>query len=164
MAVHPDGVAASIVAVWREDGQPRVLLLAHDRGTRWLAAEAVRISRKYQTPIVHDSQGVVMVEVEQMQRMRPKPSLKPQTWGNVQTAAGLIVKEVNTGTVGHWDQEKLNEAVAFAQKRGGAGRAGWALGRSNPEQDITPIEAAALALRVYDQTPERQKLPRMTFA
>lgn len=161
IAAHPDQLSASIVAVWREDGYPRVLLLAHDRGIRWLSAEAARLSLKYQVPIIHDSTGTVMVEVEVMQRLRPRPVLKPQTFGNVQTAAGLIVKEVNTGKVGHWGQEKLNDAVAFAQKRAAGRGGGWALGRGNPEDDITPVEAAALALRAYDSAPEKRSMPQL---
>lgn len=154
---HPDQLSASIVAVWREDGTAHLLLLEHRRGTTWLADRALHYSRKYRKPIIHDTIGVVMVEVEVLNRANPRPRLLPQTYVNVRTAAGLIIKEIKAGHVVHYNQPEMNEAAAKARKRP-TGPTAWALGRGLPEDDITPFEGAALGLRYYDESSNRSKL------
>lgn len=160
VAVHPDQLSASIVAAWRDGPKAQLLMLDHRPRTDWLPDAAVRLSRLYKTPIIHDVQGAVTVEVEQMQRKTPRPRLLPQSFPNVKTAAALLVKEVESGRVQHWDQEELNEAARIARKRS-VGPTSWALGRVNPGDDITPLEAAAMALRQYDESKPRMRAPVM---
>lgn len=158
MAVHPDQISASLVAVWRDDeGRAHLGLLDHRRGVQWVAREALKVARKYNVPIVHDTQGAVTVEVEMLQRERPRPKLAPQTFPNVKTAAALLVKEVENGRVVHYDQPEMNNAAALVRKRQ-VGPTAWALGRAYPQDDIVPIEAAALGLRYFDDERPRPEL------
>lgn len=161
IAVHPDQTSACVVAVWRVRGKAHIFVQSYDTGVRWLVDEAVKVSRKHKTGIVHDNQGVVTVEVEALARKRPKPKLLPQNTREVVTAAGLLVKEVEGGRVKHYNQEPLNRAATLARKRK-IGHSGWGFGRGIPEDDITPIEAAAMALRVYDDTKPEVKMGIIT--
>lgn len=152
IAVHPDQISACIVAAWRVRGKPRILVLEHRRGNLdWLTKRARELASKYRTPIVHDTNGPVTVEAEALGRMRPKPKLLGQSFPNVKTAAALIIKEIEAGRLEHYDQEPLNEAARLAKKRS-VGPTAWALGRQRSEDDIITLEAAAMALRVYDET------------
>ena len=157
IAAHPDQHTACIVAVWRVRRKARILVLEHSAGVDWLSKRARELAVKYKTPIVHDTNGAVTVEVETLARMRPKPRLLPQTFPNIKTAAALLVKEVDEGRVEHFNQDELTSAIKLAKKRS-VGPTAWALGRRNPEDDIICAEAAAMALRVYDETTGRRAL------
>jgi hypothetical protein len=153
MAVHPDQRCASIVAAWREEGLAYIGVLDARPGISWVSERAMQLSREYGVPIVIDSGGAGSVELEFMQRQRPRPKLAPQAWRDVRIAAGAFVKELNKGHVRHYDQDELNDAAKLVVKRKAGGSDGWAFGRRNATDDITPIEAAALALKVYDAKP-----------
>ena len=58
-------------------------------------------------------------------------------------AAGNMFNAVAAGNIAHRGNRHLDEALAGAIKRK-VGQA-WAWGRSSPEVDITPLEAATLA-------------------
>lgn len=160
-AVHPNQTSASIVAAWRVRKKVRLLLLDYrqnlDRNVGPVTVESARLAIKYRTPIVHDTNGPVTVEVEALDRMRPKPRRAPQRFPDIKTAAALIIKEIALGNVEHYNQTQLTEAVRIAVKRS-VGPSAWALGRRNEDDDITPLEAAAMALRAYDATEGRKVL------
>ena len=162
IAAHPDQQCASIVAAWRDDDVACLLLLDHRLGVDWLADAADKLAKKYKTGIVHDSRGVVMVEVEQIQRKRPRPKLQPQTTRNVTTAAGLLVKEVDVENVRHWNQPELTAAARVVRKRKILGS--WGLGRGTDTDDITAIEAGALALRAFDESDVQRSLLTISIA
>lgn len=156
LTVHRDQTVASLTAAWRDaSGKAHALVLAHDRGVAWAQDEAARIAAKYKLAIVHDSMGVVLVETEALSRRKPPVRLTPQTTKNVVTAAALLIKEIETRRFVHHDQPSLNEAARIAVKRRILGA--WGFGTSDPEADITPLEGAAMALRVYDQERPRMK-------
>jgi hypothetical protein len=60
------------------------------------------------------------------------------------------VREVENNRVQHYNQDMLNAAARLAKKRP-IGPTAWAFGRPEIEDDITPIEAAAIALHVFDE-------------
>lgn len=150
--------AACIVAAWRDEkGRACGYVLNHQKGTTWLAEAAAIKARRHNIPVVYDSaSGPMRVEVEAMERMRPKPRLVPQNTGNVTAAAALLVKEVNTGNARHWRQPALVDAARVAVRRS-VGPSSWALGRppKDADADISAVEAWALALRWYDENPQR---------
>ena len=157
IAAHRDQRSAAIVAAWREaDGKAVGLVLAAERGITWLAPKALELSRKYQVPIVHDSQGVVLAETEALARKRPKPRMLSQTTKQITTAAALLVKEIETGNFVHFDQPALNAAASAVTKR--RILSSWGLGSESLDDDITPIEAVAMALRVYDDSEPKKRL------
>ncbi len=157
MSAAPGQQAAAIVAAWRENGNAHLLLIDHRQGTRWLADAANRLALRYRIPIVHDNFGVVLVEADKMSRMKPRGQLAPTTIQQTTTAAAKLVEEVADGVVRHYDQEPLNAAVNLAQRRK-VGDKAFAFGRSDIMDDISPVEAAALALHAYDAMPVRERI------
>ena len=151
--VHRHQKTAAIVFAWREDGAARVLVVDERPGVEWFAKRAHELAVKHRKQIVHDVSSPVKAEVQQIKKLTPGVRFLPQQFADVQTAAALIVKEVDLGNVWHWEQPVLNEAVRVAKKRSSNSWRGWALGTDpeNPDDDITTIEAASLALRVYDE-------------
>lgn len=163
LAISSDGIRASIEGVWRVDGVAYILQLDHREGTAWLGQRAAELSRKYQTPIIYDNFGAVLEQVELMQQMRPRPRLQPTQSRDTYTAAARFMKEVSTGNLKHWGQAELTSAVLRATKRPIRNDKAWSFGHSEKGDDITGIEAAALALRAYDNMPVKRALPRMTI-
>ncbi len=148
VAAHPLQLSASIAAVWRERGVACFAVLEHRVGVDWLPQVAAAISAKHKIPIIHDTRGVVAVEVETMHRMSPRPRLEPQAWKDVQIAAHTLAKEIELGRIKHWKQPMLDEAARLVTQRKVLGS--WAFGRISETDDITPIEAVSLGLRVWD--------------
>lgn len=159
-APHPDQLAVSIVAAWRDEaGRAVPLLLDHRRGIDWAAQVVLRLSRKHQVPIVYDAGSQVsLLIVEQLNRAKPRPRLEPKVFMDVKKAASLIVDEVERGNVEHYRQPEVDAAAAVVVRRK-SGERGWLLGRDpkSPDDDITPIEAWALAQLAYDLAKPRTR-------
>jgi hypothetical protein len=159
MVAMPNQSFASIVAAWRDDdGDAHFLLLDHRPGVRWLAGRATELSLRYRVPITHDSMGVILVHAQEAGRMYPRPQLNPLTFRGITTAAALITEVVNTGHAHHYGQDALTAAALTIQRRTIGSQGSWALGRLRPEDDSSPFEAAAMALRAYDDLPTRRVL------
>lgn len=156
-AIHPDGSSASIVAAWRDDDEKgHLLLIDQRRGTQWFSPAMLTLARKYRTvPVGYDTYGgPTNVQTEILGRSRPRPKLAPQTMADIKTAAALLVKELDDGRLVHYAQEEMTTAAQLAVKRKIGN--GWGLGRGQAEDDITPLEAGAIALRVYDTLKKRE--------
>ena len=154
IAAHRYAPVASIVAAWREDDVPHLLVLDHVAITS-LVKRTKELATRYRAPVAHDTTGPITVEAEALGRERPSVSLRPQSFPKVKTAAALLVKEVEQGRVKHWDQAVLNEAVRVAKKRTDSRYSGFAFGFAEDEDDITPVEAGSMALRLYDEIQNR---------
>lgn len=157
IAVDVNQRYAAIVAVWRNDeGKACFLVLDARKGYGWLADRAYGLSRKYRAPIIHDDKGPVMGEVEWLQNQSPKPQLVKYSWGQIQTSAAVLVKTINASDFYHWNQPDLTDAARDVVKRMSGPKA-WGLGKRDPEDNITPIEAASIGLNYYDKALSRKK-------
>lgn len=156
MAQHPSGTVASIVAAWRENGEARLLLLDWREGSRWISGRAHELERRYRVPLVYDGFGPILVAAEELGRMNPRPKLEPQMTRDVTTASALLIREIETGKLGHWNQPRLTAAILGVVRRKVGN--GWALGRPSSDADITAAEAGAMALRWYDANPKRERI------
>lgn len=155
IGVTPALTFGAIVAVWRDrKGIAHVLVLRHGPGIRWMADETAELARKYRLPIVHDNFGSVLVVVEELQQRSPRPRFEPQTTRDTTTAAVKFVEAVETGRLAHYAQDALTAAALSARKRT-IGPKAWSFGRREIDDDLSALEAASLALRVYDETPDR---------
>lgn len=159
VVVHPDQTCAGIFAAWRDDaGKACLLVVDYRNDTKWLPARAKELSVKMRTAIVYDTQpGPTALEVEVTQRMRPRPLLAGQKWGDVKTAAALLKKEADDGNVRHWDQPDLTEGIRLVIKRDSLAANGWAYGRKDYDTSIIAAEGVALALRWADENPKRKR-------
>lgn len=158
VAAHPDQAFASIGAAWRDaEGKPVFLVVDHRPAVAWLGPRAVSLARKFRIPVAHDTAGAVGTEVEVLRKANPKPQLRPLKWSDVKLTHATFVKELGDTGVTHYGQPMLNEAVRIASKRTYGERGGWALGRAQVQDDITPLEACLNALAAYDAQPVKRK-------
>lgn len=158
-APHPDQRCGSVVAAWRdEDGRAVLLQLEHKGGIEWMSGTAAKLSAKYGEDVAYDAgQQVASLVQERMLRIKPRPKMKPLTFIDIKKAAALLINEIDRDNVIHFRQPELDNAALLAKKRK-AGVNGWALGRGEAEDDITGLEAASLALLVFDQ--QKPKMQR----
>ena len=169
VAPHPDQLCTSIVAAWRDEkGRAVLLQLEALQGIDAAAPALLRYARRFKVPVVYDAGSqVAQLIVEKLTRPSSgaRPKLHPYVYADVKRAASLIVDEADRENIVHWrDQLVLTEGVHRTVKRKSGDR-GWLLGRDpkRPDDDITPVEAAALALLHYDGSKPKAK-PRGRMA
>ena len=189
IAIHPDGLWASVGVAWHHDEAPTDLvsealrldggadeatparvgigLLHHQQGTSGFANRVLALARKYKTDIIYDqlSQSAG-VEVETLSRAMPRPTLTPATTVDVRRAATKVLQGLDPehDTIRHWRQSQLDNAVAIAVKRsiGSAGGFGFGRPKGDYAADITPVEACSLALHFLPETKKKPKV-EVTF-
>ncbi len=177
IAVHPDGLWASIGVAWEhqepvdlatqawgldgrepEDTRKRTAigLLWHQKGVNGFAAKVLAYARKYRVPVIYDplSQSAA-VEVRMFARAAPRPKMTEAKTVDVRQGATKLLNSLTLGTLVHYRQNApLQEAVTKAVKRQ-IGAMGWGFGRpkDDPDADITPLEACSLALQFLEDQP-----------
>ncbi|WP_123654159.1 hypothetical protein [Curtobacterium sp. ZW137] len=158
--VSPNGSSAAIVAAWRVDGVAYVELIAHEPGSTWVRDRIAALATKYKAPVGFDPIGTNKVVQEELQRARSaaKSRLRPVERGGVSPSCVTFLRDLEDGKLHHFGQEGLTAAAAFAAKRVWGDGTSWAWGRVASGGDITPLVAATMALRAYDQSASRPKL------
>jgi hypothetical protein len=97
-----------------------------------------------------------MADVKQrLEQLRPTPRVEVQSYEDVAAAHERIMLEVENATLRHYGQEKLT--TAFLRVKRTQMGAKWKFGRINEADDITPAQAAILALRYYDANPRAMR-------
>ncbi|MEF3405794.1 hypothetical protein [Agromyces sp. CCNWLW203] len=189
IAIHPDGLWASIGAAWHYDetdddlvaaamlldGQvpdrkPRIGigLLWHQHGVQGFATKALTLARKYKTPIIYDQLSQAAgVEVETLTRAAPRPDLTPAATSDVRRGATKVLKllDPKDDTLRHWRSPQLDQAVTIAVKRAIGTAGGFGFGRPKGDfgADITPIEATSLALQFLGEANEKPAKAEIVF-
>ncbi|WP_123570402.1 hypothetical protein [Frigoribacterium sp. PhB118] len=154
LAIKPGGGVAAIVAAWRgTNGQAYIEVVNHQGGTDWLPKRMQELTKTYRgSSIAYDDIAEGKATAGETQVLTPRPRLQLQTYR--ETAAGCIqiMRDLERGTLRHFDQIGLNAAVAVVAKRETRGDNGvWLWTPSEPGADITCIDAATRALRNWDQ-------------
>jgi hypothetical protein len=154
MAVKPGGGVAAIVAAWRgAQGQAYIEVVEHRGGTDWLPKRLQELTKTYRgSTIAYDDIAEGKATAGETLVLTPRPRLQMQTYR--ETAAGCIqiLRDMERGTLRHFDQVGLNAAVAVAAKRETRGDQGvWLWTPAEPGADITCLDAATRALRNWDQ-------------
>lgn len=158
-AMQRDGKSATVCAAWRDDdGNAHILSMKHRDGNDWVAAIAHDLASRYKTPLAYDTiNAYARAEADKIERARPLVKLHPYSTRDAATSAALLVGEAAAGRLRHYGQPALDDAAEHAVKRAYRQSASWGIGPAHPMDDVSPIEAAALALRLYDTvTKERQ--------
>lgn len=157
LVCHPDQSSAALVAAWRDaEGVGHILIDRHDRGTDWVAPY-LKKHAKNRTLIAYDSfSAVTAVEVSKALKVAPKPRLEPKGTAFLKQSAALLMDDLNNGRIVHYKQGPLDRAAEVAIKRK-VGAFGWAFGRALSEDDITALEAASLALKAFDDMPQKRE-------
>ena len=154
LAIKPGGATSAIVAAWRDkQNVAHVEVVEHRQGTSWLPKRMQELTTKYRgSTIAYDDIGEGKATAVECAPLQPKVKLRMQTYR--ETAAGCIqfLRELDRGSIKHFDQVGLNEAVVRAGKREIRGDHGmWLWTTMQPGDDITCLDAATRALRNWDQ-------------
>jgi hypothetical protein len=179
MAIHPDGIWASVGVAWHldapgpqdlvaaalesdgeymeDDQRVGIGLLWHQQGTDGFAKKVLQLARTHGVGIIYDQLSQAAgVEVETLSRAMPRPTLIPATTVDVRRAATKILKGLGDQSVRHWRSPRLDAAAEKAIKRtiGAAGGFGFGRPKGEPDFDITPLEAVSLALQFLGENRE----------
>jgi hypothetical protein len=166
-AVHPGGAFASIAVAWTLEGSPGDLvdaamqldgdetapprfafkIIHHQHGNGRLEYKLRDLSRQYRLPIAYDSSPQEKAIMERVGRIsRPRPQSRAFTMAEKSVATTTLLNAIEQGTVDHWAQEPLDSAAALAVFRAGKLRLLGVPDDSNPDQEITALEAGIIAV------------------
>lgn len=176
IAIHPDGLWSSVSVAWHHTLEPLDLvavaedlagqdretrtaigLLHHQQGTKGFWQRVLLLARTHRVPVVYDSASQsVAVEVAQLEKAMPAPELTPAKTLDVRQGATKLLKLLEEKELAHWRQDRLDTAAAIATKRAIGTYGGFGIGRpkDQADADITPLEAATLALQFLDDVTE----------
>lgn len=144
-----DGATASIaIAIWKQGATPHVEVIETDStsfGIAWVVEIAAQAWRKVSVIAVDGRSNAPTFMGELAEAGVSKKSMCLATAANVIAASSMFVNAVGGGEITHNDQPALNDAVSAAQKRKIGADGGYGFKSAN-ETDVTPLEAASLAL------------------
>lgn len=153
--VHKDQV--SIVAAWRDTdsaGRARAYLEALEQvATADAPAIISALARRYRAPVMYDALGGATLDLADRVAKDRAVRLTGLSMRETATACVRLDREVTAGTIAHFRQPPLDEAVASAVRRP-ALDGGFLWARKHSTGNTAPLLAATVALRCYDQLPE----------
>lgn len=157
IAIDPDGRWCSLVAAWKGKGRKRHIALLHHQATvDGFAKEVIRIGRKLKRQVIYDpGRPTENVEIAVVAQARPVVRTKALTRAEIPRGAVLFMKTLKAKNLVHYaGNDPLDDAAEIAVRRAFGTTGSWAFGRpdekNRPEDDITPLEAAARALYALD--------------
>lgn len=152
LEVNRDADWASVAQAWKgKDGRTHVALLHHQAGVKGLPMALLGILRKSKRQVTYDTGGAGAAAtanvVAQLREARPAPAEHPLTSRDSRRASVHFMTLLREGSLRHYSQEPLDSAVEVAVKRAWSTGTGWGFGtpKSNPDADITALEAVAKA-------------------
>jgi len=144
LAVSLDLGRASIVAAADVDGRMVVKPLQTGPDPySWLVSRAVELHEQHRAPVLIDGRGPGAVFIPELKAALGDNCIVLAT-SDVLDACALLFQAVQSKQVSHADYPELNAAVAAAVKRDVGDR--WAWGRRKSGGEISPLEAATVAV------------------
>ena len=145
----PDGTTASIAfAIWQQGETPHVEVIESGStafGIAWVVEIASKVWRKVSVIAVDGKSNAQTFMGELADAGVSKKAMYLTATANVIAASSMFVNAVGSSEITHNNQPALNDAVEAAQKRKIGADGGYGFKSAN-ETDVTPLEAAALAL------------------
>jgi hypothetical protein len=152
--VHHDRV--SVVAAWREvdpAGRPRAYLEALEQlPTADAPAVLSALARRYRAPLGYDTLGAATLDLADRLARDRTVRLHGLSMRDTATACTRLDREVTAGTIAHFRQPPLDEAVLAAVRRPVLD-GGFVWARKHSTGNTAPLVAATVALRTFDQLP-----------
>lgn len=153
VSVADDGRSASIdVAGWNADGQAQVKVLDLKPGTFWVEQELV-VHRDTWAPacITYNAGGPTAAIEGAIARAAGRVDVEPVRGVSYTAACKAFVTGFEEGRYRHFDQDWLNDAVeGVSKKQRGAA---WLWDMQLSLADVTPLDAATVALRALEGRP-----------
>ena len=145
LAVSIDAEHASLVGgAVADDRQVVKPLQSGPEPYSWLMSRAVEISRQHDVPVIVDGKGPAGAFIPQLVSELGPNMVRVVTFDEAKDACAGIHQAVQAGTLLHAGYKELDAAVASAVKRDVNDR--WLWGRRKSTGDISPLEAATLAV------------------
>lgn len=157
-----DGKRAAIaIAIWKRGVTPHVEVLEHrstKNGIQWAADWLTPRCGKVSTTVVDGKANALDLYNRLVDGGVTKRALRQAKPETVTAASSMFLNAVTEGALTHNGQPALDDAVKAAEKRD-IGKGGGFGFQSGNETDITPLEAACLALwgvRTTKRDPNRK--------
>jgi hypothetical protein len=149
-----DRSATAIVGCWPDlDGVPVVEVIEYAAGVDWAAARIDELRRKHRPPLlVGPGEGPGLTIVDELRRLTA--TVRQTTPPEYAVACMGLFDDIETGAMGHRNEQPLNAAVGGAGKRP-VGDGGWVWSRRTSTADIAPLTAASLAHWGNQRRPAR---------
>ncbi|WP_419817009.1 hypothetical protein [Glaciibacter flavus] len=154
MAIKPGGGVAAYAAAWRNaKGIAYVEIIEHRQGTQWMPERGQELTSTYRgSTIGYDDISEGKATATEMLTLQPRPRLRVQTYREIAAGCVQFLRDLDRGTIRHFDDVGLNAAVQRAAKREVRGDSGvWLWTPAEAGDDITCLDAATRALRNWDQ-------------
>lgn len=162
VGVALDRSAAAIVACWPDasDGTPVLEVVEYATQVEWVAPRLLELARH--GVIWADSAGPVLTVVDDVRRLsveqRVPVAVEQTPTGDYTAACAGMLDRIITRRVAHRGEQPLDAAAAGAARRL-IGDGGWAWGRRMSTADISPVDAAAVALWGHLHRPAPKRRP-----
>lgn len=152
---HADLVSDALALDGVHDAKRRraVAVWLHQTGVDGFARDVHAKMRRKR--LVFDAYGHTQIVADAVAKMPLKPELAPTKPRDIPLSTARFLQELEAGTIVHFRQPMLDAAVSVATRQafGNYGTFRFGPPKTDPEADLTPLEAAALALHFLDDTP-----------
>lgn len=163
--VNPAGTHVAVVSAWRgqdNKGRPRAFLEDHaEIPVREAAGYIAALAKARSVPVGYDTVGPATLELADQVAKHRGVKLVGMATREFATSCARIDREVLDGTLAHFRQPTLNEAVSVAVRRN-IMDGGFAWGRSKSTGNIAPLVAGTVALKMFDDLPARRSFKVVT--
>lgn len=145
--------ALALEGVTERPTRRAVAVWLHQTGTEGFERDVFAKMRRKQ--LVYDNYGHTAIIAKKLEKLPLRPDLKPTKPGDIPLSTVRMLQGLEDGTVVHFRQAVLDGAAAIAtrQKFGNYGSFRFGPPKTDPEADLTALEAAALALHFLDDQP-----------
>ncbi|NYE20518.1 hypothetical protein [Microbacterium immunditiarum] len=153
---EPADLVTNALELAGEAERPRrraVAVWLHQRGTEGFDRDVLLKMRRKR--LVYDDYGHTAIIARKIEKVPIRPDLHPTKTRDIPLAAVRFMQELEAGTVVHFRQDVLSDAVQIATRQSFGNYGSWRFGapKSDPEADICALEAASLALHFLDDQP-----------
>lgn len=177
--VHHLGTASSLAVAWEYDEpgdlvaealemagesapkRKRAVALWHwQEGHTGVDREVLLRLRRSPTTLYYDAYGYTeTVATKHLAKAKPRPVMKPTKPGDIPRSTAGFIKALTDDDLVIFHHPRLEAALRIAkrQKFGNYGTFRFGPPDADPEADVSPLEAAALALHFLDEVPTTMK-------
>lgn len=176
LKVHHLGTAASLAVAWEYEEPGDLVTTAQElagehtrrtkravglwwwqQGTTNLDREVLLRIRRRPTTLWYDKRGYTEeIAEKRIATASPRPTMKPTTAADIPGSTVGFLKALEDDDLVIFHHPELERAARTATRQafGNYGTFRFGAPKDDPEADVTPVEAAALALRFLDDVPK----------
>jgi hypothetical protein len=128
----------------------------HQTGTSNVEREVLLRIRRRRATLWYDKRGYTEeIAEKKIATASPRPTLKPSKPADIPQSTVGLLRGLELGDVVLFHHDALEKAARIATRQafGNYGTFRFGPPKSDPEADVSPLEAVALALHYLDQTP-----------